>query len=71
MPSQRSGRPVNQTVANNYQQVIVSGRRNSVQCLHCHWQMTNVEAIEAVRSRRSSCPIRNIVPDRNIVVVVH
>jgi len=39
MPPQRGDRPVNQTVANNFQQVIVSGRRNTVQCLHCHQQM--------------------------------
>ncbi len=39
MPPQRGGRPANQTVANNYQQVIVPGRRNTVQCLHCHRQM--------------------------------
>jgi len=39
MPPQRGGRPVNQTVANNFQQVIVPGRRNTVQCLHCHQQM--------------------------------
>jgi len=39
IPSQRGDRPANQTVANNYQLAIVSGRRNTVQCLHCHRQM--------------------------------
>ncbi len=39
MPPQRGGRPVNQTVANNFQQIIVSGRRDTVQCLHCRQQM--------------------------------
>jgi hypothetical protein len=38
MPPQRGGRPANQTVANNFQQVIVPGRRNTVQCLHRHRQ---------------------------------
>ncbi len=39
MSPQRGDRPVNQTVADNYQQVIIPGRRNTVQCLHCHRQM--------------------------------
>jgi hypothetical protein len=39
MPPQRGDRPVNQTVASNYQQIIVSERQNTVQCLHCHRQM--------------------------------
>ena len=36
MPSQRGGRPLNQLVVDNFQQITIPGRLATVQCRHCH-----------------------------------
>ncbi len=36
MPPQRGGRPLNQLVVDNFQQIIISERLATVQCRHCH-----------------------------------
>ena len=41
MPSQRGGRPLNQLVVDNFQQIIVSERLATVQCRHCHTVMSH------------------------------
>ncbi len=41
MPPQRGGRPLNQLVVDNFQQIIVPGRLATVQCRHCHMTMAH------------------------------
>jgi len=41
MPSQRGGRPLNQLVVDNFQQIIEPGRLATVQCRHCHMTMAH------------------------------
>ena len=41
MPPQRGGRPLNQLVVDNFQQIIVPGRLATVQCRHCHMVMAH------------------------------
>jgi len=36
MPPQRGGRPLNQLVVDNFQQITIPGRLATVQCRHCH-----------------------------------
>ncbi len=61
MPSQRGGRPLNQLVVDNFQQIIIPERLATVQCRHCHKimvseatrQQVHLDQCDQYRRRRS------------------
>jgi len=64
MPSQRGGRPLNQLVVDNFQQIIIPERLATVQCRHCHKimasgatrQQVHLDQCDQYRRRRPTNP---------------
>ncbi len=53
MPPQRGGRPLNQLVVDNFQQIIISERLATIQCRHCH----KIMASEATRQHSQNIEV--------------